>query len=132
MGVLECLDRDIELDADNDVISFHRSMAGKGPAFYGVAVKPCREQSSEIKLALECILQNNGYAPKVMQIRGYLVIDGEYSSAAMSDLKRYLESIEGRLPSVPVMVNGDYFQMAALKWLDDVLKSESGELPHKL
>ena len=115
---------DTPLDVDPAVVAFHDRMLAKGRTFYGVAVQPPKGKAAEVRGKLEVILRRFGYVPKVVSFNGHIAFEGEYSPESMEAVRNYLTNIERQTPSVPVMRRGDYFEMAAYKWLDGVVQRE--------
>jgi hypothetical protein len=115
---------DTPLDSGSDIITYHILMIAKGNAFYGVAVQPPKGKKTEVRQRLEEILVSFGYEPKIADIKDYLVFEGEHSPESMEAVRQYLASIEGQTPSIPVMRRGNYFQMLAYSWVEDIIPTQ--------
>ena len=116
------LKRDIELDAETDVIQFHDRMRAKGDCFYGVAVVPPRGKEMEVRRCLEEILGLYGLAANFVVFGEHLVFSGEYPEEVMAKIEKYLTSIENETPVLPAIRQGGYFEMLAYKWLDGIVE----------
>ncbi|MBW2966543.1 DUF3383 domain-containing protein [Candidatus Woesearchaeota archaeon] len=87
-----------------------------------MAVQPPKGKEVVVRGELERILSRHGYVPRIININDHLVFEGEYSPEAMEAVRKYLTNIENQTPSPPVMRRGNYFEMAAYKWLDGVVQ----------
>ena len=113
---------DTPLDADSAVVAFHNKMLAKGNSFYGIAVQPPKGKDADVKGHLESVLTQFGYVPNLVHFKGYIVFEGEFSPKAIEAVRQYLTAIEAQTPSIPIIRRGDYFQMSAYKWLDDIVQ----------
>ena len=116
------LDRYHFTDAEMDVILFHDRMLAKGDAFYGVAIEPPQNLAGEVISRLQKILRKHGHNSGYRKVGPVIAFQGEYAPHVVEAITEYLESIQHETPSPPQVVRGDYFKMAAFKWLDEIVE----------
>ena len=113
-----------EYDADSEVLAFHDRMLAKGNVFYGIAVQPPEGKEDEVKSRLEGIIAKQGYERGMIRMGTHLVFEGEFSPDVIEEVRAYLTSIEDQMPTIPRIVRGNYFQIAAYKWFRGIAENK--------